>query len=370
MSGLELINFDNIIIEESSYQRLIQLLSQETKLNFDFYRRNFIERRIKSRMIRVRCKTLDSYYDYILSNPDELEIFLASFNINYTYFFRNYDVFDRFQSLILECLNYQKSKILCDLNPNPIEIRKTENVPINRNDKKKSLVSRDFKDWRKNIPRLGLEKQIVSITPQVNHEKINSFLKQTSLYQKINTPKFSRKPVYIWSCACATGEEPYSIAMLLNNLKKQIPNFPYFKLVASDIDKTAIERAKIGIYNEQSTKEMSKYFEYTYFTKTENNFGSRYVISNEIKNKIEFIQEDVTKGHVKKWKYDIIFCRYLLIYINRENRNKFLKVIENRLKPGGLLILGKTETLLRLNNHFKLVDGKSHIYMKTNLSKI
>ncbi|MFX1238889.1 MAG: CheR family methyltransferase, partial [Promethearchaeota archaeon] len=338
--------------------------------NFEFYRRNFIERRIKSRMIRVRCKTLDSYYEYILSNPNELEIFLASFNINYTYFFRNYDVFDRFQSLILESLNYQRSKILCDLNPNPINLRSKDKTSINRNNKKKSLISGDFKNWRKDTPLFDQQKQNLSKTLQFNHDKLNSYLKQTSLYQKINTPRISRKPVYIWSCACATGEEPYSIAMLLNNLRKQLPNFPYFKIVASDIDKTAIESAKIGIYNEQSTKEMSKYFEYNYFTKTKNNFGSRYVISNEIKNKIEFLQEDVTKGHVKKWKYDVIFCRYLLIYINRENRNKFLKVIENRLKPGGLLILGKTETLFRPNNHFKLVDGKNHIYMKTNLSKI
>ena len=113
-------------------------------------------------------------------------------------------------------------------------------------------------------------------------------------------------------------------------------------------------------------KEISEYFGSKYFIKKEAHFGFNYAINEDIKNKVEFIDEDLTKGHMKPFKYDIVFCRYLLIYFNRINRNKFLKNIENQLNVGGILILGKTETLF--NNHpvLRLVDEKNHIYIKSN----
>ena len=114
-----MINFNNIKIKENSYQKLIQFLRQETRLNFEYYRRNFIERRIKARMIRVGCITLDEYYNYFISNTDEIKKFLDAFNINYTYFFRNYEIFERFQNLILECLNLKNIDIISDLKPDP-----------------------------------------------------------------------------------------------------------------------------------------------------------------------------------------------------------------------------------------------------------
>ncbi|MHA1527227.1 MAG: CheR family methyltransferase, partial [Promethearchaeota archaeon] len=94
-------------------------------------------------------------------------------------------------------------------------------------------------------------------------------------------------------------------------------------------------------------------------------FGYKYTINNDIKNNVEFINEDATLKHKKKLKYDIVFCRYLLIYFNRENRDKFLRTLENQLTQGGLLFLGKTETIFNSQTNFKLVDTKNHIYLKT-----
>ena len=102
-------------------------------------------------------------------------------------------------------------------------------------------------------------------------------------------------------------EEPYSIAMILDNLETQVPSFPKFKIVASDIAPNAIEKAKIGIYTDDSMKEISDYYKNRYFRKQKTNFGHNNVINEKIKNKIEFIEEDVTKGHQMPFKYDIIF---------------------------------------------------------------
>ena len=72
----------------------------------------------------------------------------------------------------------------------------------------------------------------------------------------------------------------------------------------------------------------------------------------------------MTRGHQTSLMYDIIFCRYLLIYISRKTREEFLNIIRNKLNPGGLLLLGKTESLNNFKGDLKLVDSYNHIYIK------
>ncbi|MFW9897281.1 MAG: CheR family methyltransferase, partial [Candidatus Thorarchaeota archaeon] len=111
---------------------------------------------------------------------------------------------------------------------------------------------------------------------------------------------------------------------------------------------------------------MSDFYENKYFTKRATHFGHINSIKEPIKNKIDFVDEDVTKGHKRPHRYDIIFCRYLLIYFNRENRHKFLKILENRLVENGILILGKTETLFDSWGSLRLIDSRNRIYIKSH----
>ena len=122
--------------------------------------------------------------------------------------------------------------------------------------------------------------------------------------------------------------------------------------------------AKKAVYNEDAVKETSNYFENKYFSKKRENSGNIYSLSEEIKSKVDFLCEDIINGHRNRWKYDIIFCRYLLIYINREARKGFLKILESRLNVGGLLFIGKTENILSSQSNLKLVDSLNRIYMK------
>ncbi len=360
-----------IKVSKSSYQHLIDLLSDETELNFQYYREAFIIRRIKARMIRVGCSTLDSYYDYILSNKDdEVKFFLESFNINYSYFFRNWEVFDLFQSLLLKSLNYDERSILSNLKPKS-KYERNESIDsriknFEENRKLAQIIKKYHIEKKQSLNRFSSKNHICQGSKKLNSGSLISFFKKTSLYQNTNSIlNLSKKPIYIWSCPCASGEEPYSIAMIMDNLKSQIPDFPDYKIVASDIDRKAIYKAKLGIYSGSYTKDVSNYYENKYFNKKEDYFGYKYMLTNRIKNNVEFIQEDATKGHKYSWKYDIIFCRYLLIYFNREKRDKFLKILENQLKYGGLLILGKTETIFNSKCNFKLVDFRNRIYLKT-----
>ncbi len=348
----------NIQTEEPFYDSLITLIAGKTGINFEMYRKVFIEKRIRARMLHVHCDTYHSYHTYLLQHLDyESEKFKDQFNIKYTYFFRNNEIFKKFEDIFMECLNNCKNKII----ENEID-----DVLIDPLKSKECLNG-----------TLKLKKEKVTNSLYKNHELATSFLypilkkrnfhnkslfSQSSLYYKI---RFSQEPIRIWSCPCASGEEPYSIAMILDNLKNQFMKFPNYKIIASDIDFNALQIAKKGIY-QASTEKIPVLYKVKYFTKKEEESRYKYILSEKIKEQVEFISEDVTKGHKYPLKYDIIFCRYLLIYFNREKRKDFLKIIENHLEEGGLLFLGKTETLFQSNSNLKLIDPKNHIYMKIN----
>jgi chemotaxis methyl-accepting protein methylase len=371
MRASKLISFDEIKIEQRPYQLIIDFLSEVTRINFNYYRRNFIERRLKARMIRVGSNTLDCYYKYLLSNKGEIKKFVDSFTINYSYFFRNWEVFDLFQTLFLKSLEIDENSKSFDLTPNPYYYNKIKKISkiknINQKANNKELVQKLNRNCK---PRDSKENKKTNklkenqLSKRIYKENSLSYLKLTSLYQTVKNWNNFSKPITIWSCACAAGEEPYSLAMILDNLKSKCLKFQQYKIIASDIDQRAIDDAKKGMYYAESIKEISPYFEQKYFSKKEISLGLSYSIKNEIKNQVEFHREDITNSHNSLTKFDIIFCRYLLIYFDRENRNKFIKIIENRLNYGGLLFLGKTETLFNSESKMKLVDSREHVYLK------
>jgi len=328
---------EKLQIKQESFNILIDLLKKKTGLNLDYYRRTFILRRLKARMIRVSCTSLDKYNTFLLSNKEELKQFSESFNINYTFFFRDWDVYATIQKLFLKCLRVEDEDFLDRLRP--------------------TMTSDDIKRPKRKI---AVEQSIKY------NETLFSNIERLSLYQKIKSKRKVNPPIYIWSCACASGEEPYSIAMLLNNLKKYLPHFPKCEVIASDIDKFAIEDAKRAVYSEDSMRNVSDYYQRKYFTIKKTPHGPEYILSNEIKKGITLVNEDITKIRRHPWKFDVIFCRNLLIYFNIENRNKFLRIIEKQLSDGGLLVLGKTESLFSNHGKLKIIDPSLHIYIKTS----
>ena len=336
---------ESINIDDKVYPVLLRLLKNKTGINFEYYRKNFIKKRIKSRMIRVPCTKVEEYYDYLFSHDEEIKKFSEGFTINYTHFFRDWEVYKTFQDLFLTCLDKKTEEFTRFIKPSPSKLKKFRSKENLKKNQAKG------KNRNKEIDPFALN--------------VLAILSPLSIFRKIKGLKTSKNKINIWSAPCASGEEPYTLAMILDNLEHMIPNFPDYRIVASDLDKGAINKAKLGIFEDMAMKEIPEYFKNKYFRKKETHFGFNYSINEEIKNKVEFIEEDLTKGHIKPWKYDIIFCRYLLIYFNHINRDKFLKIIENQLNVGGLLVLGKTETLFNKHPVLRLVDEQNHIYIKS-----
>ena len=124
------------------------------------------------------------------------------------------------------------------------------------------------------------------------------------------------KNLKIWSAACSTGDEPYSLVMALS---KHLP-INQIKITATDIDKQVLEKARMGLYNEKSIVAVPPEFKKKYFTK----IGNSYQISNEIKRQVEFKEHNLLKDPYPTGCH-LIVCRNVLIYFTEEAKEEIYK---------------------------------------------
>ncbi|WP_062055595.1 chemotaxis protein CheB [Aquimarina longa] len=171
--------------------------------------------------------------------------------------------------------------------------------------------------------------------------------------------------IKIWVIACSTGEEAYSLAILLEEyLQSKNYNDIEYKIFATDIDKRAINSASKGIYNNVgniiSTERLMKYF----IKKEEN-----YQISPYIRQKVIFSKHDVLHNPPFN-KVDLISCRNMLIYMENTIQHQVLTTIHYALNQNGFLFLGSSESLGSLNHYFEKIDSKWKIFTKPEGSVI
>ncbi|KYD09267.1 protein-glutamate O-methyltransferase CheR [Heyndrickxia sporothermodurans] len=145
-----------------------------------------------------------------------------------------------------------------------------------------------------------------------------------------------RKSLKIWSAASSTGEEPYTIAMVLS---KYIP-LSSISILATDLDSNAIEKAKIGIYPERSLNEVPVEMKKKYFTLE----GTYYRVSDEIKKTVTFKQHNLLADSFES-NFDLIVCRNVLIYFTEEAKDLLYHKFNSALRTGGTLFVGSTEQI-------------------------
>ena len=159
------------------------------------------------------------------------------------------------------------------------------------------------------------------------------------------------KNLKIWSAACSTGDEPYSLVMALS---RHLP-LNQIKIIATDIDKQILAQAKVCIYNEKSIASVPKDLRDKYFTK----IGNSYQISNEIKSRVDFRQHNLIKDPYPD-KCDFIICRNVLIYFTEEAKDDVFRKFCKSLKTGGFLFIGSTEQIM---NHREMgYERKNSFY--------
>jgi chemotaxis protein methyltransferase CheR len=158
----------------------------------------------------------------------------------------------------------------------------------------------------------------------------------------------------IWSSACSTGDEPYSLAMLLS---KFVP-LNKIKIIATDIDKQVLEKARLGLYKEKSIEGLPKEFKSKYLKQV----GSSYQITDDIKKCIEFKQLNLLKDSYPT-QCDLIVCRNVLIYFTDEAKDGIYRKFNKSLKKDGILFVGSTEQIIQ-SAEYSFSPMKSFFYKK------
>lgn len=164
----------------------------------------------------------------------------------------------------------------------------------------------------------------------------------------------SLQPLRIWSSACSTGQEPYSVAMVIDEFRRTRPGkLRDVKITATDISKSVLEVARRGEYEMIAigrglSPERQKHF----FTPSAN---GGWQIRPQIKSMVEFKELNLLDRYMLG-KFDIIMCRNVLIYFSAELKKDILTRLHGALNPGGYLILGASESLNGLPNLYEMVQ--------------
>jgi len=162
----------------------------------------------------------------------------------------------------------------------------------------------------------------------------------------------------IWSVGCASGEEPYSIALILKEFFPGEAANERIAILATDVDENILEVARKGIYGEERLVELPESMKERWFRREE----GRYHLGPEIKEMADFRKRDLFDRETFP-ESDLILCRNVLIYFEREQQEKILNGFAEVLRPGGILILGKSETLFgSIRTRFRTICPVERIY--------
>ncbi len=210
----------------------------------------------------------------------------------------------------------------------------------------------DYNDYAELLKRSKGEKAKLKNALTIN---LTSFFRNKTVFDTLKTEilPYMKDPA-IWSAGCANGAEPYAIAILCKELNLDC------SILGTDIDKESIKEACKGIYDDAALTGMASYYKLKYFEKVE----VGYRLTREIKNSVEFQNLDLKDVNYKN-KFDLIVCRNVLIYLNKEFQEKILKSFSAALKESGFLVLGKVESIPNnARKLFKPINIRNRIYAK------
>jgi len=167
--------------------------------------------------------------------------------------------------------------------------------------------------------------------------------------------RYGYRNLTVWSAGCSTGEEPYTLMMVLEEFKKKHPPFIY-SLMASDVSTRVIQTAHQGIYHKDRIAGIPLELKRSYFLRGNKN-ENLVRVKPEFRKKIIYrrinLMDNSYRINIDKTALDIIFCRNVLIYFDKSTQEKVIKKFMTCLRPGGLLFLGHSESLMGMNMPMK-----------------
>jgi two-component system CheB/CheR fusion protein len=216
-----------------------------------------------------------------------------------------------------------------------------------------------YRDYLREHPEEAkplLQDMLISVTNFFRDRAAFEALEREVLPALLNCPG-ARDGLRVWVAACATGEEAYSVAMLLREQIELKSGAPDFQVFATDIDERAVDIARTGLYPEAILTDVSPTHFRQFFQREQNQFR----VVKSVREKVLFAQHNLLRDPPFS-RLDLICCRNLLIYLDRQAQTSVLEMFRFALKPGGYLFLGTSESADAAPALFTVVDKKNRIY--------
>lgn len=193
--------------------------------------------------------------------------------------------------------------------------------------------------------------------------------KPFDLFKDVVLPQFlesraSRKKIRIWCAAASTGQEPYSLAIILKEMEARLQGWT-IEIVGTDISQKVLDKAKEGLFSQFEVQRglpiqlLIKYF---------NQVGDLWQISDDIKNMVSYRKFNLLDQFSLLGSFDVIFCRNVLIYFDQNTKTEVLEKMRKLIPDDGTLFLGAAETVLGITDKFKPVQGQRGLYSTSDAS--
>jgi len=168
--------------------------------------------------------------------------------------------------------------------------------------------------------------------------------KPYQLLEQVILPEFAKRPLRIWSAACSSGQEPYSINFTIEEFREKNPAAAPMRteIVATDLSSSMLESARAAEYDAMSiARGLTEQHKQKFFTRKD----QHWIIKPEYRRPVSFRKLNLQDSYSALGKFDIIFCRNVLIYFSTELKRDILDRMADALRPGGYLVLGSSESV-------------------------
>lgn len=220
----------------------------------------------------------------------------------------------------------------------------------------RALSIDNFNDYLEYLfSKEGLSKELIHMLDVITTNKTDFFRESAHFEDLVQLviPEFIQKegfkPIFVWSAGCSTGEEPYTLAMILEyELERSI--IPGYRIFATDISTDVLEKAMDAIYDIKKIENLPLEIKKKFFLKHKDSNCQTVRIKPELRLKVCFDRLNfMDEAYCTPDLFDVIFCRNVIIYFDRITQEKVIQKLCAKLRPGGYLFLGHSESLTNLN---------------------
>lgn len=205
------------------------------------------------------------------------------------------------------------------------------------------------------------EELLVEITESMTTNE-SSFYRDIKPYELLRSTIFPmvieqntiQKSIRIWSAACSTGQEPYTISMCIQEDIAKLAGFR-FEILATDLAKKVVDKAREGIYSQfEAQRGLPIQMLVKYFSSLPD---SSWQLKDIIRNMVQFKTNNLLGDYTLLGKFEIVFCRNVLIYFDEPTKAQITEKMARTITPKGVLIIGSTETLIDPQNRFEAIEN-------------